>query len=87
MSSLILMHHSLGEMYVDLLTKRRKIERLNQIGTVCCRLCKKPKSEHLPDGRCDVYATSLNFASESDSEATAIDRALVLIEELRDLQY
>ncbi len=87
MTSLILMHHSLGEMYVDLLTKRRKIERLNQSETVCCRLCKKPKSEHLSDGRCEVYATSLNFVSENESEATAIDRALVLIEELRDLQY
>jgi len=80
-------HKSLAELYGQLLRDRREIELIEASGNSSCVHCNCMKSKHLPDSRCTTFCGSREFSSDRDAEAKAIERALVLTEELIGLKY
>jgi hypothetical protein len=75
----------LQPMYYRLLEQARTIKLRDESGLVLCSRCKQCKSQHLGDGRCDIHLLSGEFHSEDSSRLERIWRAMVLIEELREL--
>lgn len=82
MTELVPKHKSLTETYHDLLLRRRSLELAESNEEASCSWCGNKRSKHLHDGRCNVYATSQYYASNQRETVNAIDRALILIEEL-----
>ena len=80
-------HKSLAELYGQLLRDRREIEVVEADGLSICVHCQGKKSAHLPDLRCSSFCGSREFLSGRDTESKAIERALVLTEELIGLKY
>lgn len=78
-------HMSLTELYGHVLQMRREIEVADRKGTSICRTCKAAKSKHLPDGRCSSSAVSRTFMDDRHEEAAKLERALLLIEELTEI--
>lgn len=73
---------TLRELKSLLCVRVREILKKKYAKQAFCVYCKRRESEHLSDGRCDVYATLLKFSSEDDDEYEQIDEALLHIEEL-----
>lgn len=81
---IIQQHKSLCELYGDLLVKARRIAKLDSDGTVNCQRCGKSKGMHLGDMRCCVSSQNM-FLSVDHEDAAKINRAILLIEELREI--
>jgi hypothetical protein len=54
-------------------------------GVSVCQWCKRKKSEHLSDGRCDSYVTTHCFRSMRCEELVKVERVLAILEELIEL--
>lgn len=86
MARLVSQHKSLTELYHQLLSDQREIDRGNENGTAICEHCKNKKSQHLPDDRCNVYATSRHFYSVDATRLEKIKQAIQLIETLTEIE-
>ena len=82
-TSLIQDDESLDANYGRLLVRAREIDRQELLGDAMCHWCSRLKRDHLHDGRCSSSALAHNFASTRAGEREKIDKALVMIEELR----
>lgn len=76
---------SVSDNYTGLLVRLREIDTEEQAGVSICAWCGEPKSKHLPDKRCSTWALSQYFTAKKAKDRQAIERALVLLEELRRL--
>lgn len=85
MTTLISDHKSLAELYSELLIKQREIQVQLDSGKATCSWCGRRKSEHLPDKRCSVSCLSQVFTAMRRGDMDSINKALGLIEELREL--
>lgn len=79
------MADSLDAIYDRALRALRDIEVEESSGKAMCRICSRPKSGHLHDGRCSTSAISREFVNERSNEFDVASRSLEEIEKLRDL--
>lgn len=82
---IVSVHKSLTELQSELCIKLRDIQREMNAGNATCSWCGKRRSEHLPDKRCNVYATSHHFLNIRHDEFEKTEKALELIEGLMEL--
>ncbi len=71
---------TISQNYNELLRRKRQIELQHSTGDVWCKRCKRLKKEHLPDSRCDTFATSGEFYSEYTEEMELLNQSLEAIE-------
>ena len=77
---------NLAAIYSDLCIRARAIQKKDAAGETICANCTREKKRHVNDGRCDCYVTSMSFRCLELVELTAIENAMTLIEELRDIK-
>ena len=77
----------LDEVYTTLLLRQKAITVLMDSKTGRCVRCSNPESAHLADGHCSTSILSAEYASPWESELTAINDALVVIEKLKEIEY
>lgn len=77
---------TIAALYSDLCIRYRKLRIGKDAGAWVCTACQRTEKDHgYNDGRCTAYVTSASFRADETAQLKAVELAIALLDELKEL--